>query len=132
MKKVLIIISCLFLLCGCKKKMDLSYTPEQEELKIEILSNFQGVVESSNIASSDLDDYTGNGYYDNLVNMGTKIIPVLEKMHYNGELKGVTDPLSGKVIEDITNCNLAIKYNHQWYTAEEFYKFYKEHNCNEK
>ena len=132
MKKVFVIICCLFLLCGCKKKNDLSYTPEQEEIKIEIFNNFQVILEASNIASSDLNDYTGNGYYDNLVKMGDKIIPVLEKMHYNGELKGVTDALSGKVIEDISDCNLAIKYNHPWYTAEDFYEFYKEHNCNEK
>ena len=70
-----------------------------------------------------------NRFYKNIVNLGKKAVPVLEDMYKKGELTGVNAYLSALAIEDIANCNLLEKYNLEWSTASEFYRYWENNNC---
>lgn len=129
MKKIIIIsLLVLILLCGCDKKIKVD--KKDNSIKIKILENFKEISNSSNMTSSNPYDYTKNKYYDNIVELGTPAINVLENMYYNGELVGLDAYLSALIIQDISKCNLYKKYGLDWSTADEFYELWKKYNCN--
>lgn len=130
----LIIIICFILfLCGCtsKQKADFDYT-NKEQVKKEILTNFEEIANVTDMKLSNPYDYTKNEYYKNIVNLGNSAVLVLEEMYYNKELSGVNAYLSALAIQDITGCNLYERYNLDWSTADDFYTLWKDNNCSFK
>lgn len=134
MKRIIIIsLSCILLLCGCSNNQKTEYSnSDNKQLEKEITENFSKIMEVSDLKSSNPYDYTKNDYYNNLVALGVTAVPVLENMFNTGKLTGVEAYLSALAIQDITKCNLHDEYNLEWETAEEFYEFWKDNNCNFK
>ena len=100
-----------------------------EKIEKEIVANLDKIAKAADVTSSNPFDYTNNRYYKNIVNLGKKAVPVLEDMYKKGELTGVNAYLSTLAIEDIANCNLLEKYNLEWSTASEFYRYWENNNC---
>lgn len=94
-----------------------------------IKDNFSKISEFSDLTSSNPHDYIKNEYYNNIVNLGKDAVPILKEMYDKGELSGLNAYISALAIQEITQCNLHDKYNLNWSTAEEFYKLWKDNNC---
>lgn len=133
MKKIFIVICCILTLCGCVKNQKTNFnSTNEEQIEKEILVNLDNILEVNDKTSSNSLDYTQNEYYNNIVNLGSNAVPVLESMYENEKLTGLNAYLSALLIEDITKCNLQEKYNLSWATAEEFYDLWKDNNCSYK
>lgn len=133
MKKIFIVICCILTLCGCTNSQKANFNMvDEEQIEKEILVNLDNIIEVTDKTSSNPLDYTKNEYYDNIVNLGSNAVPVLESMYENGKLTGLNAYLSALLIEDITKCNLQEKYNLSWATAEEFYTLWEYYNCSYK
>lgn len=125
MKKTIIIsLCCVLLLCGCSNQKANFYTSENEQLEKEIMTNLNKITEVSDLASSNPYDYTKNEYYNNLISLGNKAIPVFESMYNEKKITGLDAYISALAIQDITKCD-----NIKWDTAEEFYELLKKDNC---
>ena len=92
-----------------------------------ILDNMDGIMEVSDLSSSNPYDYIDNNHYRSIVALGSGAVSVLEDLYNSGKLTGLEAYISALAIEDITDCRLSTKYN--WSSAEEFYNLWKNDNC---
>ena len=127
MKKVIIGMCCILCLCGCANNKE----NNNNEVNIEevITENLKQIGEVSDKTSSNPYDYTKNEYYENIIKLGIKAVPVLEEMYKDNQLSGVYAYISALAIEELTNCNLYEEYDLDWSTADEFYTLWKDYNC---
>lgn len=132
MKKIIIISVFILCLCGCTSKQNDVSNINEEKLESEIISNLKGIEEETDLTSSNPYDYTKNGYYKNILKLGSDAVEVLENMYKSGKLTGVNAYISALAIQDITKCNLYEEYKLDWSTAEEFYDLWKDYNCSFK
>lgn len=132
MKKIIIISVFILCLCGCASKQNDVSNINEEKLESEIISNLKGIEEETDLTSSNPYDYTKNGYYKNILKLGSDAVEVLENMYKSGKLTGVNAYISALAIQDITKCNLYEEYKLDWSTAEEFYDLWKDYNCSFK
>ena len=62
-----------------------------------------------------------NENYKNIIKLGKKVVPVLEKMYNSNKLSGVYAYIWALAVQDITGCNLYEEFDLDWSTAEELY-----------
>lgn len=97
------------------------------ELEEIIKNNFKKIIEVNNAISSNPYDYINNEYYQNIINLGSKAVPILIKMFRNEN--GLEAYISAIMIQEITNCNIKDKYHLSWETGKEFYQLWDNYNC---
>ena len=98
-----------------------------DELEEVIKNNFKKIIEVNNGVSSNPYDYINNEYYQNIINLGSKAVPILIKMFHNEN--GLEAYISTIMIQEITNCNIKDKYHLSWETGKEFYQLWDNYNC---
>ncbi len=125
MQKIIVILMCLICTCGCTNNVDTNIPIKKTDkvteiidntLKEEILNNLDQISNVADLSSSNPYDYIDNEYYDNIVALGEKAIPVLESMYKNSELTGVNAYIGALAIEEITGSR-----NFIWSDASEFF-----------
>ncbi len=111
--------------CGYVKE----YIPE-EEIKSLIQTNLDKILEE-NASSSSTYDYINNSYYDNIVGLGTQVVPILIEMYENGELSedGIDAIVAKFLVIDITKCDYQKKYNIRDTGPRNFFQYWKVYNC---
>ena len=95
-----------------------------------IQENFEKML-NVNSSSSNPYDYIDNDYYQNIVNLGSGAVSVLEKMYKDGKFSknGLDANIVVILMQEISGCNIKDKYNIYYSTPEEFFILWKKYNC---
>lgn len=68
--------------------------------------------------------YIDNEYYENIVGLGFKAVPILQDKGENKEFSGLNSYISALAIQEITNCDLYEITGVDFETAEQFYELW--------
>lgn len=98
-----------------------------QNLEEEIKENIKKILEINEGISSNAYDYIKNDYYKNIINLGPNAIPILVNM-YEKE-SGLEAYIGAIAIEEISNCDIREKYGIRWSSPIEFFKYWKDYNC---
>lgn len=114
MRKILISIICLLMITGCESKKD--------KMKSFIEGNFQ-IIQKSNVISKNPFDYVRNEGYQNILDLGTEALDLLQQSLTRLNNDGI---VSAVAMQDIVNIDITKITGKEWSDGKQFKELWDE------